>query len=51
MLNDFLKSLQEMVQLQRPCFLKKFRWDFIRSRGFRDIKRFEYGLNFADRER
>ena len=42
MLNDFLKSLQEMVQLQRLFSYKKFRLDFIRSCGFRDIKRFEH---------
>ena len=51
MLNDLLNSLQRDGVITEAVSRKEFRWDFIRSCGFRDIKGFEHGLDFANRER
>ena len=49
-LHDLLNSLQKDGSVTEAVFLVKFRWNFIRSCGFRDIKGFEHRLDFANRE-
>ena len=47
MLSDLLNSLQKDGAITEAVSLRRFRWDFIRSCGFRDIKGFEHELNFG----